>query len=204
MNRFTRFSLGVACGAGVTFIILLFSGCSSEQKDMALHDDLFPYTQEEAESFDGVLIEDFSDVQCGHCKTLRPLLKDIHESFPEYTVRSYPFPFLGVQSSASAIAIECVKMQDKTLGATFEDQVFALPRLSTSAREETLESLGGNVSEYKKCVSKKESDSLVQAMLKEGKSRGVNSTPTLFINGEQYTGPRTKEGIVEFVDSLNQ
>lgn len=199
MRRFIQ-TFGMIIGGGALFM----SGCSSEQKDMSEYSHLFPLTLEEAKGFEGILIEDFSDVQCGHCKTLRPLLKDIQESFPEYTVRSYPFPFLGVQSNASAIAIECVKMQDEALGSAFEDEVFALPRLSTSARKESAESFGVDISEYKKCVSKKESNEIVQAMLKEGKARNVNSTPTLFINGELYTGKRTKDAILTFIDSLDK
>lgn len=180
--------------------VFLFSGCTTS--NVEVDNSHNPYTQEEAKNFDGILVEDFSDVQCGHCITLRPILNELKEKYPQAEFRSYPFPFIGTQSFASAIAIECAKMQNLIIGGEFENAVFATPKLSTNAREEIAESLGLDMEEYESCTSSKSSDSIVQASLTEGKARKVNSTPTLFINGERFEGQRSVEKISEKIESL--
>src|SRR5207253_759617 len=75
------------------------------------------------------------------------------------------------------------------------DQTLAL---DNAAKEEG-NKLGLDASKLDACI-KKQDDSAVKASMKEGDALGLDSTPTLFINGEKISGAVPIEGLRPIID----
>lgn len=175
----------------------MIAGCSQTPENLS---DMGIYTQEQASQ--KPVIEIFSDSQCSHCKSLNIEIQKIKTEFPKVEVKEYMFPFLGAESYNSAIAVECVKVQNEKTADTFLNQIFALPAQTNESRKTLASNLSLDMTAYEKCVSDKATKDTVAATISEGKKRGVKGTPAIFIKGQEYKGGRTPEDLKKAFSSV--
>ena len=143
-----------------------------------------------------VRIIEFSDFQCPFCQRFTfqtaPL---IHEEFIETGIASLEyrhFSFLGAESFAAAEASECAAEQNRfwdyhdilflRQGAE-NSGVFSTGNLKDFARELQDEYTDFDLGAFDQCLDSGRMRSVVQQMTDEAPQLGVNSTPTLMING---------------------
>lgn len=143
-----------------------------------------------------VTIIEYSDFQCGACgifaKSMEPLLDEYIEAGKVRFVYK-DFAFLGPESQWAAEAAKCAAEQnrfweyhDKLFGSQGL-VTFSKPNLKRFARE-----LGLNTQAFEECLDSGRYAEAVRQETKEGEARGVNSTPTFFINGRELKGvPRS-------------
>ena len=142
-----------------------------------------------------VVLVEFSDFQCPYCKEeAATLRKNLLATFPTQ-VRLYfkTFPLDGLHAWArpAAIAARCVYNQMPADFWEFHDWIFG------HQSEITPESLKDKVLGWAKdrkdidtlklsqCMDNKTSEADVNRNIADGQALGVNSTPTLFINGRK-------------------
>lgn len=144
-----------------------------------------------------VALVEYSDVQCPYCKVAHDLLKEnLMKTYGEkvrWVSKHFPLRNIHPWSYDAALAITCggqqspkgfFAMQD----AYFENQKKIKPE---DFKEKTLEfakKAGLNTKRFTRCLDKKESARLVDADIHEAEHLGVNSTPTIFINGRKLNG----------------
>ena len=138
-----------------------------------------------------VKIEEFGDFECPPCGLFHPILKQMHEEFGDklhVTFRENPLPN-HQHAIPAASAAEAAGMQGKFWEMhalifenqnTWKTQYDVRPVFEGYAKR-----IGIDVERFKRDVT---SDAVEQRIYLDGKrarSMGVNSTPTVFLNGRE-------------------
>ena len=115
------------------------------------------------------------------------------------------FPIIGPESVSAAQAAECAGDQNKFW--TYADHLFASQggensgAFSQTNLEAFAAQLGLNTTAFNSCLEGGKYAALVQQQLQEGQSRGVQATPTFFINGQKYEGVLSYNQLVSLIDA---
>ena len=136
-----------------------------------------------------VTIEEFGDFQCPPCSIMATALKKIEEEYgTRLRVVFHHFPLaVHIHAREAAIAAEAADLQGKFW--EMHDVLYREQLLWSKAEKvDTLfqgyaQTLGVDVERFKKDVQDPAVTARVDADQKLGTSRGVTSTPTLFVNG---------------------
>jgi protein-disulfide isomerase len=136
-----------------------------------------------------VMIVEFSDLQCPHCKEANPTIEKLLASDPNvrFVSQSFPLPMHNWAMKAAEYA-DCVGRASNDAYWKFQDSVYeAQSEITADNADQKLTDIadksGVNGKDIAACSAKPETESRVQASINLGKSLDVNSTPTLFING---------------------
>ncbi|MDO8627888.1 MAG: thioredoxin domain-containing protein [Candidatus Diapherotrites archaeon] len=134
-----------------------------------------------------IIVEDFSDFQCPACGAAEPTVQQVLKLYSDKILFKYKqFPLVKIHQNAfnSAMASECANDQNKFWemhDILFKNQeTLDRGRLSGYAKD-----IGLNMELFEACMNSNAKSSIVNKEMIEGVSRGVDSTPTFFINGEK-------------------
>jgi protein-disulfide isomerase len=146
-----------------------------------------------------VTIVEFSDFECGYCRRNHELLKDLIGRRPgEVRVVYRHFPLdpacnealdtdMHRRACRAAEAAECAARQSRF--SEMADALFANQRSLYDRRIFALaQELGLDAGDFQDCMNKGLTLGAVIEDARLGNKLGINSTPTLFINGRQVTG----------------
>ena len=135
-----------------------------------------------------VTIEEFGDFQCPPCSTMAGVLHNLEQEFgSRLRLIFHHFPLaVHAHARAAAVAAEAAQQQDKFWemhDALYKEQAIwskapDVPALFNGYAG----SIGLDVERFKKDLENPEVIARVDADQKLGASRGVTSTPTLFVN----------------------
>lgn len=146
-----------------------------------------------------VVVTEFADFECPACKTFaQGTGKVIEEEYIKtglvrYEYKHMPLPQHEPSASNAALASECAADQGKFWEMhdyLFQEQgkqgtnTFSQIRLKSMAAE-----LGLNTSEFEQCLSRQVHAQAVQDDVAEARQLFVNSTPTIFVNGQRVANP---------------
>ena len=144
-----------------------------------------------------VTIIEYASLTCSHCRSFHlevlPELKKRWIDSGKARLIYRDFPLDQVAAKAAQLA-ECVA-KDKYFGVLdvmFRGQPqWALAQDPVGDVAKSLRIAGMGENEVKVCLANETVANAVVADLKGGETLGVNSTPTLFINGSMYRGARS-------------
>ncbi len=127
----------------------------------------------------------FSDFQCPACSATHPLLKKAMAMFPgkiRFVVRDYPLESIHENAFCAAIAAGAANLQGKFFEYsevlyTHQDALDAVS-LKRYAAE-----LGLNAKQFELDFNSEKIAAEVRKDIADGKGYGINSTPTIYING---------------------
>jgi len=152
-------------------------------------------------------IEVFSDFQCPVCARADAVL---HRLAPQYIdtgkakVIYRHFAFIGPESNWAAQAAECAGEQQRFWDYAqylFTHQggenvgAFAVNNLKRFAGQIGLETTAFNA-----CLDSNRHAAIVQQDKQEGRGRGVEATPTFFINGQRIVGLLSPDQLATFIE----
>ena len=155
-----------------------------------------------------VVIEDFSDFRCSHCRALAQSFKDINADYiksGQVKVVFKQFP-LGSQGSINAAkATECALEQSPDYfwlyhDVLFENQDRGESIYTQSSLKGIAEQLGMDGGQFSRCFSDPATSTKVQQDKSEGDSKGITSTPTMFFNGEVHVGSLSPSALKDLID----
>ncbi len=156
-----------------------------------------------------VVVEEFADYQCPGCAKSHPLIKKVVDSYGDkikFVYRNYPLVRNHQNSYAASVAAEAAGFQDKFW--EMQDLIF-----SNQSDWESSPDANKKFEEYAKSLGldmdKFSSDSLglnaknrVDEDMKRANAIGVNSTPSLFINGVLVSNSAMSEvGLAALIDA---
>jgi protein-disulfide isomerase len=145
-----------------------------------------------------VQVVEWGDYQCPACARFEqeavPVLIEEYVNTGKITFEFRDFAFLGPESTRAAEATMCADDQGKFW--EMHSTIFAnhsgenQGAYSDDRLKEMAEAVGLDMDEFEPCFEDETHADAVADMYEEGTAMGVNSTPTLFINGErvQYAG----------------
>jgi protein-disulfide isomerase len=136
-----------------------------------------------------VLLVEFSDLQCPHCKEANPTIERLLNEDPNvrFVFQNFPLPSHNWALKAAAYS-DCVGRASNDTFWKFLDSVYAAQTdITADNADQKLTDLadqaGVKGQDIAACAATPEAEARVQESVKLGQSLEVNSTPTLFING---------------------
>src|SRR5215475_6861258 len=157
-----------------------------------------------------VTLIEYASFTCPHCAhfatQILPVLKKkwIDSGKVKLIYRDFPLDQTAVKAAQLA---ECAG-KDRYFAVV--DMIFATQGTWAAASDpiaelaKALRIAGMGDSEVKACLANDQVANAVIADYRGGETLGVNSTPTLFINGQQYRGTRTVEDLDQTFGKLTQ
>jgi protein-disulfide isomerase len=156
---------------------------------------------EEQPSFGGenapVNLVIYSDFQCSFCrdeaKIIRQTLAKEYPSQVRVYFKDFPLEPIHPWAKPAAIAGRCVFRQDPAAFWSFHDWIFENQgALSVeNLKEKVLEfgkSKGVETVQLGGCIDTKATEGEVNRAMAEARALGVNSTPTMYVNGRKLVG----------------
>jgi protein-disulfide isomerase len=139
----------------------------------------------------------YGDFQCPYCKAEAEIVrKNVAQTYGE-TVRvvfkDFPLEQIHPWARAGSVAGRCVYKQDAKKFWDFHDWIYAgqadvsVENLTEKVTKWATDN-GLNAAQFSTCVATKATDAEVLANLQEGRSLGINATPTSFLNGFKMEG----------------
>lgn len=138
-----------------------------------------------------VTVVEFSDLQCPHCKEAQPIVDELMTKKQNVRVvfQNFPLPQHDWAAKAATYA-DCVGRASSDAFWKFVDSVYgAQSDMTASNADEKLTGLadaaGVKGADIAACAAKPETTTRIEHSQELAKKLGVNSTPTLFINGRK-------------------
>lgn len=155
-----------------------------------------------------VTIIEYASLTCPHCRTFHvsvwPELKRkyVDTGQVRFIMREFPF---DPRSSGGFMLARCIG-DDKwypTIDLLYRTQDnWARVADGTEALKSVMGMTGMSTSDFEKCLQDQALLEKVNAVAEAGKSLGVDSTPTFFINGEMQKGALSLERFSAIIDPL--
>lgn len=179
-------------GGGIFLLSRGNSGTQNIEGTAVLQID---YTKGEKIGSDSAKVKlvEFSDFECPACLAVEPYVKKIRETYPEQVqliYRQFPLPqHLNSREAAnlSLAAAEQGKFWEMH-GKLFDTQTEWSPLKDNEANAFFLnlaKELNLDVNKVKQQLDSNAFNSIIEADIAEGRSLGVNSTPTFYLNGRK-------------------
>ena len=159
-------------------------------------------------------VVEFSDFECPHCQELYSILKVVEPEFPQvrFLYKNFPLDQIHPWAMTAALAGRCVyKASGSSAFLKYQDTIFTNQDAITADNAwdqvtSAAVSAGAIADALHSCMTAPETKAAVDADITEGKSLGVESTPTFFINGRAFQGGdrQSLEQIIRFDLTLLQ
>lgn len=142
-----------------------------------------------------VTVVEYSDFQCPHCRELYVNLKTIEPQYPQvrFVFKDFPITQIHPWAETAAIGARCAFMQSPAAFWTVHNSIF--DNQDVISAENVYEKLveyagqaGLDADSFKACLASDAAKKAVEANRDEGVALGVNSTPTVYVNGRPAIG----------------
>jgi len=148
-----------------------------------------------------ITIVEFSDFQCPFCARVNPTLAKVREVYGDkvkIVFKDYPLPN-HPQAPKAAEAARCAGEQKKYW--EMHDAMFANQRaLEVPALKQTARAIGLDGGAFDQCIDSGKWAATIQKGSELGEKMGVNSTPTLYVNGRALIGAMPFENFKAIID----
>ena len=170
--------------------------------------DPFGPTRAKLQSADGpaqgaanpsILIVDFSDLECPHCKAAHPKLEKLVADFPQVRLVFEQFPLpatLHPWAMKAAQYADCAARTDKDkqtfwkyIDMIFENQGGIALATADDQLKGFAAAVGLDAQKIASCSTSLETEARIKKSMDLGQSLDVNQTPTVFVNGRRVVGP---------------
>jgi protein-disulfide isomerase len=139
-----------------------------------------------------LLLVEFTDLQCPHCKDAQPTMDQLVTDFPQARVVFENFPLEDIHPYAFQAAAEgmCVRKEKgddafvKYVQAVFDAQGALTAESVNATLDLAVTKAGADPAAALACAKTQATIDAVKASVQLGKDLGVDSTPMLFVNGQ--------------------
>ncbi len=136
-------------------------------------------------------IVEFSDFECPHCKEAQPTIAKLLQDYPSAHFVYQDFPLTQIHTEAMKASTHgyCVAKTGgneaffKFSDALFESQAGLTPASSEQTLKDAETKAGQDPAKIAACAATPDAKAAIDASLALGAKVGVNSTPTIFVNG---------------------
>jgi protein-disulfide isomerase len=140
-----------------------------------------------------VTLVEFGDLQCPHCKEAQPIIAKLLADEPnaKFVFQQYPLPQHNWAFKGAAYA-DCIGRTNndavwKFIQGTFDEQSNITEANADEKLNAIADASGAKSADVAACAAKAETKKRIDESVALGTSVGVNSTPTLYINGRRIS-----------------
>jgi protein-disulfide isomerase len=149
-----------------------------------------------------VTIVEFSDFQCPYCRQVAPTLKQLREKYGDrirVVWKDFPLTQIHPQAFKAGEAGHCAAEQGKFW--EYHDRLFANQgALQPDDLKKHASDLGLDRAKFDACLDSARFGDRVREGVAQGSRLGVNSTPTMYVNGRLVAGAQPYEVIAAVID----
>ncbi len=149
-----------------------------------------------------ITLVNFGDYECRSCADLETSLKAIHAEYPQevrIVWKDMPNPTVHQEALNAALAARCSGEQKKFW--EYHEMLMAnQSNLGPELYTEIATTLDLRSGAFNRCLEQQDTLPLVQRTFEEGSALGLTATPTLYVNGERYTGAMTTSDLRRLID----
>jgi protein-disulfide isomerase len=147
-----------------------------------------------------VTLVEFADYECPHCKRLQPVLRQIVEEFHndvKVYFKHYPLP----QHTNARLAAEAAVAANKQGKFwAFQDKLWdKQDELSPAEIEKLAKEAGLDVAKFRADLASPAVKERVQKDRAEGQALGLQATPTVYLDGREFTDTKDTESFREWI-----
>ena len=147
-----------------------------------------------------ITLVEFADYECPHCKRFQPVLHQILDEFRsdvKLYFKHYPLP---QHTNARLAAEAAVAAQKQGKFWQFQDKLWEKSDELTPAEiEKAAKDIGLDVAKFRQDMASEPVKARVQKDRSDGAAAGIQATPTLYINGREYTDGRDADSLREWI-----
>ena len=156
-------------------------------------------------------VTEYSDFECPYCALFAtvqmPVVRQqlIATGKVRWRYREFPLS-MHKYSRLAALAGQCAGEQGKFW--EMHDQLFNHHEWAQTGKDpagrfhDFAKDIGLDLAKYDACLQSQRYTGRIEASYEEGEARGVQSTPTFFVDGRRYQGNATSDAFKALVDSL--
>ncbi len=154
-----------------------------------------------------VTIVEWSDFQCPACRSYAPVLDQLVTLYPNdvrLVYKHFPLRSIHFRAQDAAEASEAAALQGKfweMATRLFADQDIWSRGRGTEQFENYAKDLGLDLAKFKQDISSETVKNAVDEDYSAGLELGVNSTPTLYVNGKKIANPGSLEEFQSIVEA---
>jgi protein-disulfide isomerase len=149
-----------------------------------------------------VTIVEFSDFQCPYCLRAAPTLKKLRDAYGDrvrVVWKDFPLTQIHPQAFKAAEAARCAADQGKFW--EFHDQLFGNQQaLQPDDLKRYAATMGLDATKFNECLDSSKFAERVRSGVAMGTRLGVNSTPTMYVNGRLVSGAQPYEVFTGIID----
>jgi protein-disulfide isomerase len=147
-----------------------------------------------------ITLIEFADYECPHCKRFQPVLHQIMDEFPndvKLYFKHYPLP----QHTNARLAAEgAAAAQKQGKFWQYQDKLWEhQDDLSPAEVEKVAKESGLDLTKFRQDVASAPVKAKVDKDHADGTAAGIQATPTLYINGREYTDSRDADSLREWI-----
>jgi len=147
-----------------------------------------------------ITLVEFADYECPHCRRFQPVLHQILDEFRsdvKLYFKHYPLP---QHTNARLAAEAAVAAQKQGKFWQFQDKLWEKSDELTPAEiEKAAKEIGLDVAKFRQDLASETVKARVQKDRSDGAAAGLQATPTLYIDGREYTDGRDSESLREWI-----
>jgi protein-disulfide isomerase len=149
-----------------------------------------------------VTLVEFSDFQCPFCARVMPTLKKVREAYGDrvrIVWKDFPLTAIHPQAFKAAEAGQCAREQGKFW--EYHDRLFGNQQaLELEFLKKYAADAGLDAAKFNACLDTAKYGDKVQEQMGIGTRLGVQSTPTVFVNGRLVSGAQPYEVFAAVID----
>jgi protein-disulfide isomerase len=149
-----------------------------------------------------VTLVEFSDFQCPFCQSVAPTLKRVKQTYGDkvrIVWKDFPLTQIHPQAFKASEAAHCAGDQGKYW--QYHDQLFGNQQaLQMNDLKQYAADLGLDAAAFNACLDTSKYGERVRDGVAQGTTLGVNSTPTIYINGRLLSGAQPFDVIAAVID----
>jgi protein-disulfide isomerase len=148
-----------------------------------------------------VTLIEFADYECPHCKRVQPVMRQAVDEFKNEVrvyFKHYPLPS---HPNARLAAEAAVAAQKQGKFWPYNDGVWAHSEgLTPAVLEQIAKDVGLDVEKWRKDLDSDDVRMRVQKDRSDGEALSISATPTIYLNGREYTDPRDIDSLKDWIN----
>lgn len=136
-----------------------------------------------------LLVVEFADFNCLHCRLLEPEIRQAMQAFPtqaRLVWRDFPLNSDQADGLLPSLAARCAQDQGKFW--EMHDALFATAKLNRKGVSTAAQSAGLEMSTFETCVNTNKHTDALRAEIALARSSGITGSPTLFVGNKVING----------------
>ena len=148
-----------------------------------------------------VTVVEFVDYECPHCRSAQALMRQVLDTYPRQVRLCFKHFPLSSHTNSRLAAEAATAAQKQGKFWPFSDKVWEhADNLTPAVLERIAKEVGLDLARWRGDMNSEEIKAAVSKDKSDGVALGINSTPTIYINGRKYAGRHDIESISDWVD----